>query len=151
MFCFGGYFGFFQIRGPPLWQKLPSDQADLFFIANSGKQFYPFPAIFKKIEAKLRPCECPGKKYKMAAMTSSWKQIVKTIAAFGLRWACCTIGRPSACLNLLCLLCTDCGRAMLFWHFRHFDQKWRTQSTKYYHVRNQQVNFSRIRHLTCLV
>ena len=34
-----------------------------------------------------------------------------------------TTGRPAACLNSLCSLCTACGRAMLFWHFRHFDRK----------------------------
>ena len=62
-----------------------------------------------------------------------------------------TTGRPTACLNSLCSLCTACGRAMLFWHFRHFDRKWRIKSIKYYHIRDQQVNFSRIRHLTCLV
>ena len=34
--------------------------------------------------------------------------------------ACSTTGRPTACLNLLCSLCTACGRAMLCWHFRQF-------------------------------
>ena len=58
--------------------------------------------------------------------------------------ACGTTGRPTACLNSLCSLCTACGRAMLFWHFRNFDRKLRIQSIKYYHIRDQQVNFSRI-------
>ena len=39
----------------------------------------------------------------------------------------------------------------IFDSFCPFDRKWRIQSTKYYHICNQQVNFSRNRHLTCLV
>ena len=35
--------------------------------------------------------------------------------------------------------------------FCHFDRKWRIQSTKYCHFRDQQVNFGRNRHFTCLV
>ena len=38
-----------------------------------------------------------------------------------------------------------------FYIFWHFVRKWPIQSTKYYHIRDQQVNFSRNRHLTCLV
>ena len=35
--------------------------------------------------------------------------------------------------------------------FCHFYRKWRIQSNKYHDIRDQQVNFSRNRHLTCLV
>ena len=39
---------------------------------------------------------------------------------------------------------------LIFDIFCPFDRKWLIQSTKYYHIRNQQVNFSQNRHLTCL-
>ena len=42
----------------------------------------------------------------------------------------------------------------VIWHFFQFWQflsLWRIQMTKYYHIRDQQVNFSQNRHLTCLV
>ena len=35
--------------------------------------------------------------------------------------------------------------------FCNFNRKCRIQSTRYYHICNQQVNFSCNRHLTCLV
>ena len=37
------------------------------------------------------------------------------------------------------------------WHFCPFDRKWRIQSTRYYHICDQQINFSRNRQLTNLI
>ena len=74
---------FFQKRGLPYWSKLPTDLAD-FQWQIAEENFLPRLRFWGKSKQNCDHESALEKMCKVAAMTSSRKQNIKTTAAFGL-------------------------------------------------------------------